>query len=189
MNRRQAISAITLLLIAPAFGEDINRENDNDYKTYIIGLPACDRIEVIRIGQLAGESVPIEGSTDTRRVLPDDKTNLYHVEPYDEWWTIAARITLNGPEAERIAALYRGLKPRYDPHHLIGGPLCHVPPYAYLFYSGDKLLYHTSICWGCENIIVGPDGKRHYFYFATKAKEAVKLFDESKKLFHDAPVK
>jgi hypothetical protein len=190
MNRRQALAVIVLILFTHALAED-PKENI-DYKTYILGLAPCDRVEVIRIGDGAGKMVPIEGSTDggLRLVLPDDKSKLYHVEPYDEWWTIHSRSIVKGPGAERIATLYRGLKPRStEPGTIILGPNCHAPPFAYRFYSGDKLLYDTSVCWGCQNIIVGPDGKRHYFYFDTKAKEAVELFDESNKLFPDHPAK
>ena len=196
MNRRKALAGISLLLVAPVFAEDATE--DTDYKTYIAGLAPCDRVEVIRIGDGAGELVPIQGRTDgaMRPVLPDDKSELYHVEPYNEWWTIRARTTVKGPDAERIATLYRALKPRENPVRdkdgrmsYISGPNCHAPPFAYRFYSGDKLLYNTSICWGCQNIIVGPDGKRHYFYFQTKTKEAVELFDESNKLFPDHPAK
>ena len=196
MNRRQALAGITLLLFAHALAEE-PKEN-TDYKTYIFGLAPCDRIEVIRIGDPAGELVPIEGRTDggQRLKLPDDKSKLYHVEPYDEWWTVHSRTTIKGPDAERIATLYRALKPRENPVRgedgrmsYISGPNCHAPPFAYRFYSGDKLLYDTSICWGCQNIIVGPDGKRHYFYFQTKTKEAVQLFEESNKLFPDHPAK
>ena len=190
MNRRKALAGISLLLVAPVFAEDATE--DTDYKTYIAGLAPCDRVEVIRIGDGAGELVPIQGRTDgaMRLVLPDDKSKLYHVEPYNEWWTIRARTTVKGPDAERIAALYRALRPRpTKPGTAISGPDCHFPPFAYRFLSGDKLLYQTSVCWRCQNVILGPDGKRYYFYFDTKAKEAAQLFDESNKLFPEHPAK
>jgi len=190
MNRCQALATITLLLLANAFAE--HPKGNPDYETYIVGLAPCDRVEVIRIGNGAGKLVPLEGGTEgsLRLVLPDDKSQLYHVEPYDEWWTIHSRTTVKGPDAERLAALYRGLKPRPNkPGTFIIGPNCHMPPFAYRFYSGDQLLYDTSVCWGCENLIVGPDGKRHYFYFNTTAKEAIELFNESNKLFPDYPAK
>jgi hypothetical protein len=195
MKRRQALAIVALLLCSYAVGEEPKRD---DFKTYIASLPPCDRVELIRIGTGAGEFVPIEGRTDggMRRVLPDDKSQLYHVEPYDEWWTVLARHTVKGPEAERIAAYLRAFQPRISEHIEPGGGYsvsmgadCHVPPFAYRFYAGKKLLYDTSVCWCCENLIVGPEGKRHYFYFNTKTKEAKELLEASKKLFPEHPLK
>jgi hypothetical protein len=191
MNRRQVLSVAALLLCSYAFGEELKRD---DFKTYIATLPACDRVEVIRLGTGPGKLVPIEGSTTG--VLPDDKSQLYHVEPYDEWWTILARRVVKGPEAERLAAHLRAFQPRIAElilpdgrHQFRMGANCHFPPFAYRFYAGEKLLYDTSVCWGCENLIVGPDGKRHYFYFNKETKDSKELLETSKKLFPEHPLK
>lgn len=195
MNRRQALAAVASLFCSCALSEVPKRD---DFQTYIVSLPPCDRIEVLRLGRGAGHLVPIEGRPDgaMRRVLPDDKSQLYHVEPYDEWWTISARVTVKGIEAERMASLLRAFQPFISEtinangqHGFAGYPDCHFPPFAYRFYSGDKLLYDTSVCWGCSNLIVGPDGKRHYFYFNKETKEAKDLLDLSAKLFPDHPLK
>jgi len=195
MTRRQTLAVAALLLGSCALGEEPKHD---DFKTYIVALPPCDRVEVIRLGEGAGEFVPIEGRTDGagRIVLPDDRSNLYHVEPHDEWWTILARQSIKGPEAERLASFLRAFQPyiteriEADGRHVfLGYPKCHFPPFAYRFYSGDKLLYDTSVCWGCANLIVGPDGMRHYFYFNTHTREAQGLLEASKKLFPEHSLK
>ncbi len=183
MNRGQAIAAAVLLLLGRAWADDATPDD-------IANLPPCDRVEVIRIGIGAGDEI------DGKWVIPADRTNLYHAAPHDQWWTISGRHTVKGPEAERLASFLRAFQPRIseriDPDGrrvLVGAPACHVPPFAYRFYARDKLLYDTSVCWGCSNLVVGPASKRRYFYFNTESKESKELLEASKKLFPEHPLK
>lgn len=34
------------------------------------------------------------------------------------------------------------------------GALCHEPVYGFQFYTKDKLIFETSLCWACENFYV-----------------------------------
>jgi hypothetical protein len=194
INRCHAITAGVLLLYSYAFAEELKRD---DFQTYIATMPRCDRVEVIRIGGSAGELVPVEGKEGTvDLVYPADKSNLYHVEPHDEWSKVLARKTVAGIDAERIAGYLRSFQPRVSEQiepdgsrSFSFGPNCHQPPFAYRFFAGEKLLYDTSVCWGCGNLIVGPEGKRHCFYFNKETKEAKDLLEASKKLFPEHPLK
>ncbi len=208
MKRRQAIAGMVFLLGRRALADLMDAEAE--YQRFIVNLPPCDRVVVIRIGNPADEPVTKKGQPKSKDLPqgPDPTGRLYHVQPYDEWWKVAAQKTVTGPDAERLANLYRGLKQSpYEIRSLpdlipedqssgvrqgqmsqtIMGPNCHFPPFAYRFYAGKKLLYDTSICWGCQNVIIGVDGKRSYFRFRTQAQESIDLFNFSNKLFPDNP--
>jgi hypothetical protein len=200
MNLQSQNSLLLIILIALAetvFAEESRTEAD--YKTYVLGLPKCDKVEVLRLGKTAGELVKkesINGVQGYKRVLPEDKSNLYHIEPHTEWRVISEKRMLPGEQAKKLIGLYRLLKP-WEPYtesleeglglgH--GVPFCHSPQLAYRFYDGEKLVFHTSICWSCQNLTVGTDEKRRYFYFNYRAKEANELLSESAKLFPQNPI-
>jgi hypothetical protein len=57
----------------------------------------------------------------------------------------ARRMRLTGPEAERIAEIWRAL-PEGEQMR------CHCPPFGLRFFSADRLICEASICWKCNNI-------------------------------------
>ncbi|HEV7405119.1 MAG TPA: hypothetical protein VGO11_19400 [Chthoniobacteraceae bacterium] len=208
MKRRQAITGMLFLLGGRAVADRM--EAEAEYQRFIVNLPPCDRVVVIRIGKPADEPVEKKGRPKSKDLPqgPDPTGKLYHVQPYDEWWKIAAQKTVTGPDAERLANLYRGLKQRpfeirslpdlipedqppgvREAHmsKVMMGANCHFPPFAYRFFAGKILLYDTSICWGCENVIIGVDGRRSYFRLRVLEQESIDLFDVSNKLFPDHP--
>ena len=95
-------------------------------------LPDVDEVEILALG---GE-VP-DGTPDSFR--PDLSPRRGTVN----------RHTIRGAEAESLAALWRSIY--FDRRF---GALCHVPYYALRFRYRGKLIFETSICWKCRNVIM-----------------------------------
>lgn len=182
MNRRHALFA-SLLFFIPIRAE-VAREVD--FETYVNNLPACDRVEVIRLEEkhFVGKVKQPEPS----ELTAEEKAGLHYIKQAREWFKIAGKADLNGKDAERLASLYRAFKERTFPKG-VGVSFCHYPPYMYRFYSGENLVGEASVCWLCRNLIVGPPEKRKAMYFEEEPKAVEELLDASNKLFPDNPAK
>ena len=78
--------------------------------------------------------------------------DAYFIEYTETWTKLHGTKTLRGDDAERIAALWRELAPKPPPPGaFVGLAKCHVPGFAFRFYSGDKLLAESTVCWLCGN--------------------------------------
>ena len=171
MNRRHALLA-SLLLLLPGHAEVVT--TDLAFATHVNDLPACDRVEVLRLADkiFTGE----EKAPDPEKLTAKEKERFYCFkfgENYT-WFKITGKVTLKNAEAERIAGLFRAVKQYYFAPG-VGASFCHSPPYLYRFYSGDKLLGEASVCWECHNLIVGPPDKRTAMYFKKNEKEVKQL--------------
>ncbi|HEX8916390.1 MAG TPA: hypothetical protein VF796_28825 [Humisphaera sp.] len=57
----------------------------------------------------------------------------------------ARAVRVQGPEAARIASLWRALPPGEQMR-------CHVPPFGLRFLHGGRVLVEASVCWQCNNV-------------------------------------
>lgn len=94
-----------------------------EFLPYTRNLPAIDQVELLKL------------------TLKDDHRNGEH-------WNgeIDATKVLRGPEAQKIASLWRGQT--YTPNV----SACHEPAYAIKFYAKGKLLVYATVCWSCNNM-------------------------------------
>jgi hypothetical protein len=93
---------------------------------------------------------------DAVDVVDLSEVDADRVDGYMEAAADAPRVRVSGPEAERIAALWRELPAGEQGR-------CHIPPFGLRFYSGGRLLGRASICWHCNNIF-GDAGDEHLFF-------------------------
>ena len=70
----------------------------------------------------------------------------------------ARSVRATGPEATRIAALWRDLPPGEEAR-------CHTPPFGLRFYFGRRLVCEASICWQCNNIFGNAGDEELFFAF------------------------
>ena len=182
MNRRRALLA-SLLLLIPAQAEEITYLA---FVEHVNELPACDRVEVVRIKERF--HIPEKEAPDPEKMTDDQKKRLYYLKLTRSWADIAGTVTVKNAEAERLAGYFRAFKQHIFPPG-VGVSFCHTPPYLYRFYSGEKLLGEATVCWDCENLIVGPPDKRTAMYFKPEIKEVKQLLEASNKLFPNNPAK
>ena len=77
-------------------------------------------------------------------------------------------IKLTGPDAQRIADLWRQLEAA-EPAR------CHMPPYGLRFWRAGKKVVEASLCWECNNAY-GYLGRREiWFTFDAGAPVSVSL--------------
>ncbi len=153
-------------------------------------LPICDRVEVIRLDspETPMEKPNLRSETPHIRLLKESeltdafKRTHYQIWPPEAWCKKLGTKTLKNEEAVRFAALFRAFQ-EYRHDEGTGWSICHNPPYAFRFYSGEKLLEEVSICWKCHNILFSPGREGQFVYFKEEAKEAQQLLEASNKLF------
>jgi hypothetical protein len=89
-----------------------------------------------------------EAEPYTRDLVQIDKVELLKLKRQGDLWNgeIEASKTVEGPEAQKIASLWR--TQTFLPHSAI----CHMPGYALKFYAQEKLIVYATLCWECDNI-------------------------------------
>jgi hypothetical protein len=91
---------------------------------------------------------------------------------------VDATKTLEGQEAEKIAAVWRRQKIQdYSPSS------CHQPPYALKFYEKDKVVLFVTVCWACRNVTFVVPQTKHWIRFDAESKEAQELREVFEKTF------
>jgi HEAT repeat protein len=104
---------------------------------YTSELPPVTRVEISRISRADSKNYP----------APDSKT--FPVGDEKHGAIVHAQTNLIGPTAFEIANSWRRLHFGYEFQ-----AACHEPAYGLRFFSGKKLLFETSVCWGCHNFTV-----------------------------------
>lgn len=123
--------------------------------------------------------------------LPDyDRIRIYALEgqptrdidgfpilPYkDAVCKIVAEKEVTGKQALEICAAWRKLNDESN------RAMCHLPPYGFRFYQGDRMVFQTSICWKCNNYY-GPDEKGNSVWYGMATdKESAALLKLCRKL-------
>lgn len=77
-----------------------------------------------------------------------DKVELFKLKREGDLWNgdIESSQTVEGPEAQKIASLWR--TQTFLPY----SATCHLPGYALKFFAQDKLIVYATLCWECDNI-------------------------------------
>jgi len=173
---------LALLLLCASFAcraEDADELPDNKK------LPKCDKVEILRL-----EGSVLEDANGHPRYKPEQRPTgieSYYVEYAGGYWTrLYGTKTLRGDDAERIATYWRALAPEPPPPGVGRGlAKCHVPGFAFRFYSGDKLFAESTVCWMCENLGIHIGGKFAARSFDPKALPAKDLLAAGQKFFPD----
>jgi hypothetical protein len=92
----------------------------------------------------------------------------------DQVRILASTILLND-EAAQFAKVWRGLKRGV-------GAGCFVPAYQLKFYSNDKLLLETDVCFHCHNLTLLNDGLFEHWGFDADGKSGQALLNSLKAL-------
>lgn len=94
----------------------------------------------------------------------------------------ARYVTLRGPEAERVAALWRALPVGEQAR-------CHVPSYGLRFFAAGRLVCQASICWQCNNIWADADGRRFRYEFDATHPRSRELLAACEQAIAGGPMK
>jgi hypothetical protein len=142
-------------------------------RTVTTALPHSDRVEVFHLSGTAfardeadrpkpGEGFPIRayGSAEAK---------------------ILGRTTLNGTDAEALAAMWRAQTFDWGLQ-----ALCHSPAYGLRFYSGNKLTFETSLCFHCSNFYVTDLLGSGWWGFDSKSPTAQELLRRIQEIFPDS---
>lgn len=95
----------------------------------------------------------------------------FPVRPYGREYPVYGHATLSGDDATQAAELwsYTLKDPRIQ-------AMCHEPPYGIRMFSGTRLRFESSICWGCSNFYVeGFPGQYMWYGFDADSKGATDL--------------
>ena len=127
----------------------------------------------------AAQSQGFHGNPEVRPytvdLQPVDKVELLKLKKIGDLWhgEIEATKTVAGPEAQKIATLWR--TQNYFPYSAV----CHFPGYAIKFHSGEKLIMYATLCWECNNIAFKvPDlkGSQSFGGYDRKGRRLLKIF-------------
>lgn len=87
-----------------------------------------------------------------------DEIDANRVDQYMRNAGDAPSITVDGPDAQRIADLWRSLPPGDQAR-------CHIPPYGLRFRVNERVVCEASICWECDNIFGEANGRQFSYEF------------------------
>jgi hypothetical protein len=124
----------------------------------------------------------LSGSPDQRS---DDLFRIrgYYLQDVEVFGTV----TLEGNDLDSFFDSW-GLVPQFH-----SGGMCHEAPYGFRFFRGEKLVHETSICWRCENFVVGDHWpfKSTLRGFDAKSPESKKLlaFCDQRLPYYRPPLK
>lgn len=131
-------------------------------------LPEIDAVDVLVIDERVREKA--------RAGIPT--MHAYIIAAAD-----APCVRVTGAPAQRIAALWRRLRPDEQAR-------CHIPPFGLRFHAGDVLVLQVSVCWECNNVFgyLGPQGSREiHLSFDAASSNARELLSLLQQLTREAP--
>ena len=156
LSYRSSFSAcVTVLAVCgQAIAGDPIAKPSGIARTVTTGLPEFDRVEFVAIAFEKGIS----------DIVKEDGPDKFPIRPYQAFGKILSRQTLANDDCTELRTLWTNLT--FD---RFAGAMCHAPVYGLRFYSGDKLLFETTICWKCRNFYVpnedGDDQSHGWFGF------------------------
>lgn len=129
----------------------------------------------------AGWRVPANLRPVTVNLPKVDRVTLYKVKPKSERdprpsREYEAEKTLTGEDAEKVAALWRGLEFGPNPSK------CHIPRHEIRFFQGNRVVATAAVCFECENLTFPAIKDSETLGFDPKSSKATafrKLFDEA----------
>jgi hypothetical protein len=138
---------------------------DDPFYKMTVELPTVDKVEMIYITHLRKDQMPDDQTKagETGQVLNGGIPG--------ERFKIAAQNVLIGKDAEDFAAQWR---------KLLRGPGagCFAPAYRITFWSKDRILLETNVCYHCRNLIIPGNGIRGFNAEGNSGKELLKRLKE-----------
>lgn len=114
-------------------------------KSFSEAIAGATKVEVYLLDfeTITPESLPNDAFWDER--LPEDQ---FPIVPYGQVSKILNRKRVTSKE---IVQLMPSLKATIAVEENYGGALCHFPVHGIRIWTGDKLVFQTSICYKCTN--------------------------------------
>jgi len=132
-------------------------------RTVTTSLPPCDRVEVFHLDG----GGPRTATEDPSKIFSGLRSA-----------GILSTQDFTGSDAEALAALWRSQTFGWDFQML-----CHSPVYGFRFYTGNRLVFETTLCFHCSNFYVTVFGESGWWGFDAESPRARELLQRLQEVF------
>jgi hypothetical protein len=165
-RKKPKVTPTSIAIEYPADPEDI-------FYKMTVGLPDVDKVELFYITLRGKDQIP-----NTQPNGVDIKGIPFGGVPGYQY-QIAAQNTLRGEPAEDFAAQWRKL--------LLGpGAGCFAPAYQIKFWSKDRELLVTNVCYHCRNLTLPGTGSVEILGFNAEGKSGKEMLKKLKELLPES---